>query len=112
MLCRIFAPPNAPQWMKDREPLWHAVEQSEIRKDAEVACEIEAALPIELSPPTAHFLLERFMHTQLTSKGMITDVVIHNKKGNPHARILLSTRDINITNDGFGKKNRDWNSKE
>ncbi|MBC3872021.1 MobQ family relaxase [Undibacterium flavidum] len=109
---RIFAPPNTPQWMKDREQLWNAVEQSEIRKDAQVAREIEVALPIELSPSQHIILLERFVHTQLTSKKIIADVCIHNKKGNPHAHILLTTRDINITNDGFGKKNRDWNSKE
>lgn len=70
------------------------------------------ALPIELSPSQHIILLEQFVHTQLTSKGMIADVVIHNKKGNPHAHILLTTRDINITNDGFGQKNRTWNSKE
>ncbi|MFZ6773247.1 MobQ family relaxase [Undibacterium sp. SXout7W] len=109
---RIFAPLNAPQWMKDREQLWNAVEQSETRKDAQVAREIEVALPIELSPSQHIILLERFVHTQLTSKGMIADVCIHNKKDNPHAHILLTTREINITNDGFGKKNRDWNSKE
>jgi hypothetical protein len=109
---RIFAPPNAPQWMKDREQLWNAVEQSETRKDAQVAREIEVALPIELSPSQHIILLERFVHTQITSKGMIADVVIHNKKGNPHAHILLTTREINITSDGFGKKNRDWNSKD
>jgi hypothetical protein len=109
---RIFAPPNVPQWMKDREQLWNAVEQSETRKDAQVAREIEVALPIELSPSQHIILLERFVHTQLISKGMIADVVIHNKKGNPHAHILLTTREINITNDGFGKKSRDWNSKE
>ena len=108
----IFTPPNAPQWMKDREQLWNAVEQSETRKDAQVAREIEVALPIELSPSQHIILLERFVHTQLTSKGMIADVVIHNKKNNPHAHILLTTREINITFDGFGKKNRKWNSKE
>lgn len=109
---RIFTPPNAPQWMKDREQLWNAVEQAENRKDAQVAREIEVALPIELSPSQHIILLERFVHTQLTSKGMIADVVIHNKKNNPHAHILLTTRDINITKDGFGQKNRAWNSKE
>lgn len=109
---RIFTPPNAPQWMKDREQLWNAIEQSEVRKDAQVCREIEVALPLELSPSQHIILLERFVHTQLTSRGMIADVVIHNKKNNPHAHILLTTREINITNDGFGKKNRDWNSKE
>lgn len=109
---RIFAPPNAPQWMRDREQLWNAIEQSETRKDSQTAKEIIVALPHELSPSQHIILLERFVHTQLTSKGMIADVCIHNKKGNPHAHILLTTREINITNDGFGKKNRDWNSKE
>ncbi|MBC3871139.1 MobQ family relaxase [Undibacterium oligocarboniphilum] len=109
---RIFAPPNAPQWMKDREQLWNAAEQAESRKDAQIAREIEVALPIELSPSQQIILLERFVHTQLTSKGMVADVVIHNKKNNPHAHILLTTRDINITHDGFGQKNRAWNSKE
>lgn len=109
---RIFTPPNAPQWMKDREQLWNAVEQAENRKDAQVAREIEVALPIELSPSQHIILLERFVHTQLTSKGMVADVAIHNKKNNPHAHILLTTRDINITKDGFGQKNRSWNSKE
>lgn len=109
---RIFTPPNAPQWMKDREQLWNAVEQSETRKDSQVAREIEVALPIELSPSQHIILLERFVHTQLTNKKIIADVCIHNKPGNPHAHILLTTREINITNDGFGKKNRDWNSKE
>lgn len=109
---RIFTPPNSPQWTKDREQLWNVVEQSETRKDAQVAREIEVALPIELSPSQHIILLERFVHTQLISKGMIADVCIHNKRGNPHAHILLTTREINITNDGFGKKNRDWNSKE
>ncbi|MFZ6845540.1 MobQ family relaxase [Undibacterium sp. RuTC16W] len=108
---RIFTPPNAPRWMKDREQLWNAVEQSETRKDAQVAREIEVALPIELSTSQHIILLERFVHTQLISKGMIADVVIHNKKNNPHAHILLTTREINITCDGFGKKNRDWNDK-
>ncbi|SFA92958.1 MobA/MobL family protein [Collimonas sp. OK607] len=34
---RIFTPSNAPQWMKDREQLWNAVEQAETRKDAQVS---------------------------------------------------------------------------
>ena len=109
---RIFTPPNAPQWMKDREQLWNHIEHFESRKDAQLAREVEINLPLELSPANQIILLERFVHTQFTSKGMIADVCLHNKVGNPHAHILLTTREINITNDGFSKKNRDWNSKE
>ncbi|MET3124824.1 hypothetical protein AAKU67_004446 [Oxalobacteraceae bacterium GrIS 2.11] len=109
---RIFIPPNAPQWMKNRERLWNAVEVSETRKDAQTAKEIVVALPVELSPSHQIILLERFVHAQITAKGMVADVVIHNKNGNPHAHILLTLRAINVTNDGFGKKMRDLNDKE
>jgi len=41
---------------------------------------------------------------------MCADFAIHDKAdGNPHAHVLLTTRDVNTT--GFGKKNRDWNEK-
>ena len=42
------------------------------------------------------------------SQGMVADVCLHDKVGNPHAHILLSLRDIGP--DGFGKKNRSWNA--
>jgi len=42
---------------------------------------------------------------------MIADVAIHNKgEENPHAHIMLTTR--NVTPDGFGLKNTDWNKKD
>lgn len=106
----IFAPPDSPPWANDRAKLWNAAELAEIRKDAQVAREVEVALPIELEPSQHIILLERFIHTQFIKKGMVADVVIHNKKGNPHAHILLTTRTISA--DGFGQKNRAWNSKE
>ncbi len=107
---RIFAPANAPQWMKDRSLLWNAVEKTEVRKDAQVAREVEVSLPIELEPSQHIILLERFVQSRFVKKGMVADVVIHNKVGNPHAHILLTTR--TICGDGFGQKDRSWNSKE
>lgn len=108
----IFLPPNAPKWMTDREQLWNAVELVETRKDSQLSREIEVALPNELSFSSQVILLERFINSQFIKLGMVADLTIHDKVGNKHAHILLTTREINITNDGFGKKNRDWNSKE
>ena len=39
---------------------------------------------------------------------MVADIAYHAKRGNPHAHILLTLRDIGP--DGFGKKNRSWNA--
>ena len=42
---------------------------------------------------------------------MIADINIHeDNQENPHAHILLTTREINPA--GFGLKNRDWNKRE
>jgi len=107
---QIFAPKNAPAWTADRSRLWNEAEQKEGRKDAQVAREIEVSLPVELSLHQQTLLLERYVQTQFVKLGMVADVCIHNKPGNPHAHILLSTREISPA--GFGPKNRDWNSKE
>jgi ATP-dependent exoDNAse (exonuclease V) alpha subunit len=41
---------------------------------------------------------------------MVADFALHDTgEGNPHAHIMLTTREVGA--DGFGKKNRDWNSK-
>ncbi|MBX9960792.1 MAG: MobA/MobL family protein [Burkholderiaceae bacterium] len=107
---QIFAPASSPAWVHYRQALWNNAEKSEVRKDAQIAREIEVALPLELSHKQREILLDRFITTQFVKQGMVADVCIHDKPGNPHAHILLTTRDIN--NAGFGKKNRYWNSKE
>ena len=108
----IFTPPDMPiqEWCKNRQLLWNKVEEFENRKDAQLAREVEVALPIELSPEQQIKLVENFVKTQFSAHGMICDVSIHQKPNNPHCHILLTTRPI--LNDGFGQKNRDWNSKE
>src|SRR6516165_11628728 len=45
----ILAPDHAPQWVFDRAELWNRVEEAEVRKDAQLAREVEVALPIELN---------------------------------------------------------------
>jgi hypothetical protein len=69
------------------------------------------ALPCELTPDQNLKLIRGFVQSQFVDKGMIADLAIHHAKGeNPHAHILLTTREI--TPQGFGQKNRDWNKTE
>ena len=107
----ILAPTHAPNWVFDRATLWNAVEKAEKRKDSQLCREIEVALPREFSFAQMGQLVVSFAESQFVSKGMIADIAFHNVHGdNPHAHILLTMRDI--TQDGFGLKNRDWNDKK
>lgn len=109
--CAIITPESAPAWAADRESLWNAAEAAEKRKDAQVAREVEVALPRELTAAQAITLAEQFARDQFVSRGMVADVCIHHLYGDtPHAHILLTMREI--VPDGFSpKKNRTWNDK-
>lgn len=111
----ILAPANAPDWVHSRARLWCEVEAVEKRKDSQLARDIIAALPRELNPEQQLTLLRAFVQENFVSQGMVVDFAIHDKIAsdglhNPHAHIMLSLRDITI--DGFGKKNRAWNSQD
>lgn len=111
----ILAPSYSPRWVHDRIALWNQVEASEVRKDAQLAREINVALPVELALHQQVTLLRGYIQEQFVSDGMVADVVIHKPHGhgderNIHAHIMLTTRTIG--QDGFGKKNREWNRKE
>ena len=107
----IVAPANSPDWVQNRSELWNHVEHSEKRKDARLCREVEVALPCELDLKQNLKLIRDFVKSEFVDKGMIADVAIHHAKGdNPHAHILLTTREI--TPEGFGPKNRDWNKTE
>lgn len=107
----ILAPANAPDWMQDRSTLWNEVERIEKRKDARLCREIEVALPCELSRTESQKLVRDFVKSECVEKGMVADIAFHHMDSdNPHTHILLTTREI--TPQGFGKKNRDWNKKE
>lgn len=108
----IIAPDGSPEWAYQREKLWNKVEKIEKRCDAQVAREIDVALPVELNREQKKELVRDFVKEQLVSKGMVADVAFHNfDSKNPHAHILLTTRPIN--DDGrFGFKERSWNKKD
>jgi len=104
----IILPENAPERFKDRAVLWNEVEKVERRHDAQLAREMELALPAELTLEQNIEFVREFVKTNFIDSGMIADVNIHTKKDNPHAHILLTTREVN--EHGFGKKVRAWNA--
>lgn len=109
----IMAPENAPEWMRDRNQLWNAVEIVEKRRDAQLAREVEVSLPRELDRGQRLKLLRGFIQREFVDRGMIADVAVHESKardgfGQPHAHVMLTMREM--TGDGFGKKDRSWNA--
>jgi ATP-dependent exoDNAse (exonuclease V) alpha subunit len=89
--------------------LWNEVEEKEIRKDAQLAREIEVALPRELTLEEQKELVREYAQEQFVDQGMIADLNIHHHKDNPHAHIMLTTR--RVTEEGFAEKVRDWKKK-
>lgn len=110
----IFAPENAPDWVYDRQTLWNRVERSEKRKDAQLARDLIAALPRDLTREQQIALIKDFVRENFTSKGMVADVNMHVIEAsdggeNPHIHCMLTMRDLKP--DGFGNKNRSWNNR-
>ena len=111
----ILAPDHAPDWVHDRSELWNRVEESETRKNSQVAREVRVALPAELTHDARVALVRDFAQAQFVDRGMVADIALHapGRAGddrNHHAHILLTTREIGP--DGFTTKNRDWNKVE
>jgi ATP-dependent exoDNAse (exonuclease V) alpha subunit len=118
----IILPENAPQEYSDRAILWNAVEKSERYRTAQLAREIEIALPVELSTEQNISLVRRYVKENFVNAGMCADICVHdNNDGNPHAHIMLTMRPIE--KDGrwgqksktiYGKKvpTTDWNDRD
>lgn len=106
----ILAPAHSPEWVYDREKLWNEVESAEKRKDAQLAREMNIALPRELTNDLQEELIKNYVQMEFVNKGMIADIAIHRDDiENPHAHVMLTTREITL--EGFGPKNRDWNDR-
>ena len=111
----ILAPDHAPDWVRDRSELWNRVEESETRKNSQVAREVRVALPDELTHAQRVALVRDYAQAQFVDRGMVADIALHapGREGderNHHAHILLTTREIAA--EGFTTKNRDWNKVE
>ena len=111
----ILAPDHAPDWVRDRSELWNRVEESETRKNSQVAREVRVALPDELTHAQRVALVRDYTQAQFVDRGMVADIALHapGREGderNHHAHILLTTREVDT--EGFTTKNRDWNKVE
>ena len=114
----ILLLPNAPESFKDRSALWNAVELAEKSSNAQLAREVELALPRELTLSQQTALTRAYIEQNFISQGMCADFAIHNPpvtdgKGipldaegnrtqnpdkmifhNPHAHIMLTMRPL------------------
>lgn len=112
----VMLPAGARDDFADRSVLWNEVNRVERRKDAELAREVEFMLPREMSDEANIALARSFVAEAFLSHGMVADLNIHKPIGKdglpqPHAHVLLSTRNI-ADNGSFGLKNRTWRSKD
>src|SRR5271168_2943742 len=115
----VMLPENAPQAWSDRERLWNDVEAFEIRKDAQLAREVEFAIPREMSERDGIELARDFVRGEFVDRGMIADLNVHwditeDGMPKPHAHVMLTMRQVNVKGDenGFGQKVREWNRTE
>ena len=90
----IIEPENAPDWATDRSRLWNEVERVEKSSKAQLAREIEIALPAELKREQQIELVQEYAK-DLAKQGMIVDIAMHDKgDGNPHAHLMATLRQI------------------
>ncbi len=108
----ILLPEGAPEDWRERATLWNAVEAFEKRKDAQLAREVEFALPRELDQAQGVALARAFVQREFVERGMVADLNVHwdigaDGQAKPHVHVMLSLRPASV--EGFGPKVREWN---
>ena len=105
----ILLPAHAPPAFSDRSTLWNSVELSEKSNNAQLAREVEIALPVELSREEQTRLVREYCSSQFVSKGMIADFNLHDTGGgNPHAHILLTMRPLDENGAWLPKSKKEY----
>jgi Ti-type conjugative transfer relaxase TraA len=109
----VLLPEGASEEWSDRERLWNDVEAAELRRDAQLAREIELALPVELDQHQGIELVRDFVREEFVARGMVADLNVHwDNPANPHAHVMLTLREAGVDDNGdsqFGAKARAWN---
>ena len=107
----IMLPSHAPAEFSDRSILWNSVEQIEKHSRAQLAREIEIALPNELSRAEQIKLVQNYCRQTFVDVGMCADFSIHDPKGkqqNTHAHILLTMRPLNKDGSWGDKQKKEY----
>ena len=101
----VMLPGNAPEAYRNSEARWNSVQRAEKQSNAQLAREVEVALPRELSRDTQIRLIREYVQGQFVDRGMCAVWSLHDKgDGNPHAHIMLTMRGL--------KKDGSWAAKE
>ena len=109
----ILLPPHAPPSFSDRAALWNSVELYEKAGNAQLAREIDAALPIELSREEQIRLVREYCSSQFVSRGMCVDFAIHDTdSGNPHCHIMLTMRPLDERGAWAAKSKKEYDLDE
>ena len=95
----VMLPENAPEAWSDRERLWNDVEAFEVRKDAQLAREVEFAIPREMTEAQGIELARDFVQAEFVDRGMIADLNVHwdmaeDGMPKPHAHVMLTMRAV------------------
>ena len=109
----IMLPSHAPPSFSDRSTLWNSVELYEKAGNAQLAREIDAALPIELSREEQIRLVREYCSSQFVSRGMCVDFAIHDTdSGNPHCHIMLTMRPLDERGAWAAKSKKEYDLDE
>lgn len=109
----VLLPDNADEKFSDPAYLWNEVESKENRSNSRLARSFIIALPNEMTPEQNKNLIEDYIKTHMTNKGMIVNYAIHiDDTNNFHAHLMSTTRELDKSGLEFAKKNvigRTWN---
>ncbi len=113
----ILLPPTVPCDFRDLQTLCTKIDQAEKRYDARTTREFIGSLPNELSYADLIKITYEFVQTNFVEHELAAIIGIHSginredsSKNNPHAHILVSTRQVDAY--GFSKhKYREFNKK-
>ncbi len=108
----MLLPDGAPEAWRDREALVERGRGGGGTQGRQLAREVEFAIPRELDQAEGIRLARDFVNREFVARGMVADLNVHwdigaNGEPKPHAHVMLALREVN--EEGFGKKNRDWN---
>ena len=90
------------------------VEAAERRRDAQLAREVQLALPRELGSQAQWALALGFVEREFVGRGMVADLALHGARtyggdeAQDHVHVMLTMRVLTAM--GFGGKAREWNA--